>query len=647
MGKINNFWSSLSGKKKIVIVLVAIAVLAIAFFAFGSEDDVEYVTAKVKKDNLKQTVSEVGTVKAVKEINLSFLQSGKLDNNFVKIGDEVEKGDILTELDYSSLSIKKKEAEANLEVARANLDKLLAGATLAEVKVSQASVQQAEATYQAALEDLEKTKETVKENISQTQQSLNDLLSDSPADVTPYEYAVITAKTNLEKTINTYTQQVYNYQDSALSAMDNKLAVANTALDQVYQIINDEDIVKVLSSRNYYYLDSTKIAYEEGKELLDFARERLEEAESSLDDDDISQALSDSLNCLNKVFDCLNYCYQALEETPPASYFTETQIEAKKTTISTHLTNISTAISSVQTAYQNLVDAILSYDSKVSAAEDNFSTAETNLEDAIKSARNALSSAKTSGEQTIAATEAKVDTTLENLNYASAQLEQIKSPARSQDISLYRAQVKQAEASLDLINQQIEDSIIKSPIEGTVTKVNYEPGEQITAGQPAIAVLATSNFEIEIDISEADISKVKLGDDVEITLDAFGEDVVFNGAIAFIEPAETVIQDVIYYKVKIEFTKDGGLEKSYYNSIKSGMTANTTITTANKENVLFIPSRAVLEKNRSEKYVRVLKDDEIEEVTVKIGLRGDGGKVEILSGLEEEQEVVTFIKELD
>ncbi len=99
MGKINNFWSSLSGKKKIVIVLVAIAVLAIAFFAFGSEDDVEYVTAKVKKDNLKQTVSEVGTVKAVKEINLSFLQSGKLDNNFVKIGDEVEKGDILTELD--------------------------------------------------------------------------------------------------------------------------------------------------------------------------------------------------------------------------------------------------------------------------------------------------------------------------------------------------------------------------------------------------------------------------------------------------------------------------------------------------------------------------------------------------------------------
>lgn len=646
MEKNKNFWRGLTKKKKAIIILTVIVALTIAFFVFGSNKDVEYVTAKVEKGDLKQTVSEVGTVKAVKEINLSFLQSGRLGNNFVEIGDKVEEEQVLAELNYSSLLIKQKEAEANLEVARANLEKLLAGATFTEVKVSQASVQQAEAAYNSALEELEKNKNTVEENISQAQQTLNDLLSDSPADVTPYEYAVTTAKTNLDKTINTYTQYVYNYQDTALSTMNNKLAVANTALDQVHQILNDRDIMKVFSSRDYFYLNSTEITYEESLDLLDVARSNLEIAQETLNDDDISQALSDSLNCLNKVFDCLNYCYEALEETPPASYFTETQIEAKKTTISTHLTNISTGISAVQTAYQNLVDAILTYDSKVSAAEDNLETAETNLEDAIKNARNTLSSAKISGEQTIAAAEAKVSNTLENLNYASAQLDKVKSPARSQEVSLYQAQVKQAEASRDLIEQQIEDSIIKSPIDGTVTKINYEPGEQVAAGQPVVSVLGTNNFEVEIDISEADISKINIDDEAEITLDAFGEDIVFNGVVSFIEPAETVIQDVIYYKVKIQFTEEGDLDQSYYNDIKSGMTANATITTAEKENILFVPNRAVLEKDDLGKYVRVLEDGEIKEISVKIGLRGDGGKVEILSGLEEGQEIVTFIREI-
>jgi hypothetical protein len=59
---------------------------------------------------------------------------------------------------------------------------------------------------------------------------------------------------------------------------------------------------------------------------------------------------------------------------------------------------------------------------------------------------------------------------------------------------------------------------------------------------------------------------------------------------------------------------------------------------------LYIPYRAVLSKTGTdEKYVRVLKNEQIEERTVQLGLRADDGKVEILSGLSEGEEIVLKI----
>ena len=123
-----------------------------------------------------------------------------------------------------------------------------------------------------------------------------------------------------------------------------------------------------------------------------------------------------------------------------------------------------------------------------------------------------------------------------------------------------------------------------------------------------------------------------------ITLDAYGDDLKFAGEVAFIEPAETVIQDVIYYKVKVSFLPGD-------TDIKSGMTANAVITTARLDNVLLIPGRAIIERNGSGKFVRILADNQAFEKAVTVGLRGDEGLVEIKSGLAEGEQVITFTKE--
>jgi multidrug efflux pump subunit AcrA (membrane-fusion protein) len=74
------------------------------------------------------------------------------------------------------------------------------------------------------------------------------------------------------------------------------------------------------------------------------------------------------------------------------------------------------------------------------------------------------------------------------------------------------------------------------------------------------------------------------------------------------------------------------------------MTANVVITTAQKDNVLIMPSRAVVQKNGGGKFVRVLVNGVIQETQATTGLRGDEGMVEVLSGVKEGDEVVTFIK---
>lgn len=580
--------------KFFIIGLLLIVAAAGAYFIFNKKPKITYTTAKVEKGNLIQTVSETGMVKANKEMDLNFTMSGKIASIFAGVGDKVKPDQILAELDSNDLKLKAKEAAANLQVAQANLAKLLAGATASELAVSQAGVDQAKTTYDSAINESEKITNTVNENIAQAEKSLSDLYLTSG------------------ETITSYQQAVKNYKSVALTVVEAKISVAANALDNINTILSDDAAKYFLGIGNISLVSTTKNSYTQANSALTQAR-------ASQTGGDISQASADTLNALNKTFIALKDAYNLLEASVVGTNFTQANLDAYKTTISTQQTNVSTGITAVQTAQNNLNDSM------------------NNLNNAILAAKNALATAKVTGAKDTAAAQTKVDNNYKAWLVAEAQLSQLKAGTRAQDINLAQAQVSQAQASLELAKNQIDNNILKAPLDGTITKKNYEAGEQFSPAKPVFSLLGMNNFEIEVDVSEADITKVAINDQAEITLDAFGEDVKFAGLVNFIEPAETVIQDVIYYKVKINFD---GKDKA----VKSGMTANANITTARKDNVLIIPSRAIIEKNGSGKFARVLISEEVKEVPVTIGLRGDNGLVEVLSGLNAGDIAVTYIQ---
>lgn len=244
-----------------------------------------------------------------------------------------------------------------------------------------------------------------------------------------------------------------------------------------------------------------------------------------------------------------------------------------------------------------------------------------------------------------------LDTQISNINTARSQLLTVegtiarakdellikKAPPREEDINLYKAQVEQAKAQIELLKNQISEATLKSPIAGIITEINKKIGETVQAalGNSVISLIPLHPFEIKVDIYEGDIVKIKIGNPVEISFVAFPEK-IFKGKVANIKPTEKVKEGVVYYEVTII------PEEELPSEIKPGMTADVKIKTATKENVLIVPQEAIQEKD-GKKIIQISKNSKngkIEEREVEVGLKGNNDMIEIISGVQEGEKVL-------
>ena len=159
----------------------------------------------------------------------------------------------------------------------------------------------------------------------------------------------------------------------------------------------------------------------------------------------------------------------------------------------------------------------------------------------------------------------------------------------------------------------------------------------VSSGVIVAGVIDQRDFKIEAQLPEADLPKVKVGDKTAFTLDAYGNDLVLSATITAIDPAEKIIDGVSTYKITAE-------SNQYENKVRSGMTANLTIKTAEKDNVLVLPQRAITFKD-GERTVKLLTaGGALSEKKIRTGLRGSDGNIEIVAGLAEGDKVLNSAK---
>lgn len=208
-----------------------------------------------------------------------------------------------------------------------------------------------------------------------------------------------------------------------------------------------------------------------------------------------------------------------------------------------------------------------------------------------------------------------------------------KAGTTSANIAAQNAQVKSALADLANARAQLEKTIIRAPFSGVVSRMDLKVGSIVSAGdEPKVSMASDGLFQIESFVPEVNIALIALGNPADITLDAYGESVAFKAKVITIDPAETIRDGVSTYKVVLQFIEED-------TRVRSGMTANVRVTTAEKSGVLSVPQGIVTERD-GKKYVPVISGDEIIEREIETGQVSSLGNIEILSGISEGEVVL-------
>lgn len=260
-------------------------------------------------------------------------------------------------------------------------------------------------------------------------------------------------------------------------------------------------------------------------------------------------------------------------------------------------------------------------------------SAKLTLSTAQKSYNSAVEGVKVAEKQAeLAKTNAK-----NTLDLAEARLKTLKS---SYTRSSNDSSVMAARASYDIAVANMSKATLISPVNGTITRINNKIGEILGTGviKEAFTKVLANDFIIESKVPESDIVKVSLGDKAIVTFDALSMEEEFDAEVVQIDTDATVIQDVVYYRVKLRLS-------NVDRRLKPGMSVNIDIATAQRDDAIMVPSRAIkTEGNR--KYVEILKEENRKEkIFVETGLEGDDGMVEITSGLGGGEKVITFVQE--
>ena len=253
------------------------------------------------------------------------------------------------------------------------------------------------------------------------------------------------------------------------------------------------------------------------------------------------------------------------------------------------------------------------------------------------------------------ASEQELDATKSNYLQAEGQIESQK------------ASVMQSQESLNDAQEQLDKTVIKSPIDGTITQLNVELSERVlgssfSQGTHLMTVADLSKMEARVEVDENDVVSISVGDTTNIEIDAFG-DRKFLGLVSQIgNSAQTIGQgsqdEIVNFEVRIRLI-------DLDDKIRPGMSCDGDIETETKYDVVSVPIQSVTaridkssdkddkdqgserkskkkngKRKKPDEVVFQAEGNEVKVIVVKTGI-GDDTYVEIVSGLDGGEEIVT------
>ena len=204
----------------------------------------------------------------------------------------------------------------------------------------------------------------------------------------------------------------------------------------------------------------------------------------------------------------------------------------------------------------------------------------------------------------------------------------------SQQLDAARMDYQVAQATYDDASSQLDDTVIKSPIDGVVIGKPIPAGQTVAPGISSPMVLLTvadmSMMQISVQVDESDVGRVKVGQKVNFTVDSYPGK-TFTGVVANVSNKATIQQNVVYYPVTVDIDSPEGL-------LKPTMTARVSVYVGESKNVLIVPLSAV-KQSKGQQYVQVMQGGQPQNVNVQLGLASDD-RVEVVSGIKDGDQIL-------
>jgi len=172
-------------------------------------------------------------------------------------------------------------------------------------------------------------------------------------------------------------------------------------------------------------------------------------------------------------------------------------------------------------------------------------------------------------------------------------------------VEVNKAQIAQAQAALNQTKVDLDNTTIRSPVDGIVISRNVDVGQTVAASLQAPTLFTIANdlskMEVHTNVDEADVGNIWEGQEVAFTVDAYPAR-RFTGKVHQVRNAATVVQNVVTYNAVVRIDNKELL-------LKPGMTANVQFLVSQKEDVLTIPNMAIRfkppeQKNEAQELLR-------------------------------------------
>lgn len=583
-----------------------------------------YVLEVAEQGTLTTSVSGTGQVQGEAEIEVKPEVSGKVAQLVAKNGQQLEEGDVIAILDAKDAQKSVRDARISLESAQIAYEKLMADPDTLSLLQAQNALAQAE----RSLADLENS-------------PTDEELDDAQDEVDNAERSLEQAERNLTKVQTSAEQDLESASENGYNAVAEAFADITDLMTDLSDFIGTEQseeeyigYYNLMASSSYS--DNVLSDYETAQDSYDDARSAFQNSSRDSSTEEKAEVITLTLQVAEDISDALNSAQILLNRIEDHGYESSAiadHIDEMMTTIPVDVVTTNSIISSLQSSANTIEDTDLSAPNSIADAEDSVEEAKIALATAQENYDEVADGAD---EDEIA--EAKETVAEREQQLADLTVDADSLDVRSQELSLESAQNKYNDAL-----EELAQYTVRAPISGTVASISLHVGETASSGS-ALAIVVADQFTAQMTLNEVDVAKVAIDDRATLTFDAI-EDLTTTGKVIQIDTIGTVSQGVVSYNVLIALDTED-------ERVLSGMSANISIITDIRQNVVVVSSSAV-KSSGDTSYVEVLNGvtetggtqgvtstTPPRQVTVEVGLSNDT-QTEIVSGLNAGEYVVT------